>query len=350
MAKKSEDQKPFLVRHWKKVLNVVTILALLALVYFIRHQLVSTFKDLNHLALGALVLLIPLQAWKYDAQARIYRRLFGTTGHKFSYKFMLRSSIELSFVNTVFPSGGISGVSYLSVMMRKYGISAGRSALVQIMKMVLIFVAFEGLLIIGMLFLAAGGKVNGYTILVGTMMTTLIVVTSSAFTFVIGSKSRINALFTMATRVINKIIHAVRRNHPETISIERARYVFDELHDNYLLFRHHYKELRAPLMYAGFFGLSEILSVFVVFIAFGFVVNIGAVILAYAVANLAGVISVLPGGAGIYEILMTGVLAVAGVPPAIGLPVAVAYRVFSAVLQVPPGYYFYQKSLHNPET
>jgi uncharacterized membrane protein YbhN (UPF0104 family) len=67
--------------------------------------------------------------------------------------------------------------------------------------------------------------------------------------------------------------------------------------------------------------------------------------LAYAVANVAGLISVLPGGIGIYEALMTAVLASAGISPAVSLPVTVMYRVLNTALQLPPGYYFYHKSI-----
>ena len=73
--------------------------------------------------------------------------------------------------------------------------------------------------------------------------------------------------------------------------------------------------------------------------------NLGAVILAYAVANFAGLVSVMPGGVGIYEALMTGVLVAAGVPAALSLPVTVMYRVLSTLIQVPPGWYFYHKTL-----
>jgi uncharacterized protein (TIRG00374 family) len=82
-----------------------------------------------------------------------------------------------------------------------------------------------------------------------------------------------------------------------------------------------------------------------VYVAFGHWVNLGAVILAYAVANFAGLISVLPGGVGVYEGLMTLVLAAGGVPPAISLPATVMYRVLNTLLQVPPGYYLYHKHL-----
>ncbi len=88
------------------------------------------------------------------------------------------------------------------------------------------------------------------------------------------------------------------------------------------------------------------MALYIVYVAFGEYVNVGAVILAYAVANFAGLVSVLPGGVGIYEALMTAVLVAGGIPAAVSLPVTVMYRVVNTLIQVPPGYYFYHRAIH----
>jgi uncharacterized protein (TIRG00374 family) len=90
--------------------------------------------------------------------------------------------------------------------------------------------------------------------------------------------------------------------------------------------------------------------VYVVYIAFGSYVNLGAVILAYAVANFAGLVSVLPGGVGVYEALMTAVLVAAGVPARLSLPVTVMYRVLNTLLQLPPGYVLYHRTLRRRDS
>ncbi|HET7630254.1 MAG TPA: lysylphosphatidylglycerol synthase transmembrane domain-containing protein, partial [Candidatus Saccharimonadales bacterium] len=102
---------------------------------------------------------------------------------------------------------------------------------------------------------------------------------------------------------------------------------------------------QAPFWWAFVYNLTEVLVIYVVYIAFGEWVNLGAIILAYAVANFAGLVSVLPGGVGIYEGLMTAVLATAGVRPALSLPVTVMYRVLSTLVQVPPGYLLYHRAI-----
>jgi uncharacterized protein (TIRG00374 family) len=141
----------------------------------------------------------------------------------------------------------------------------------------------------------------------------------------------------------------VRPHHPETIGIDRARGVFDDFHNNYKEIQNSYKQLRAPFWYAFLANATEVAAIYVVYLAFDKIVNIGAVILAYAVANFAGLVSVLPGGVGIYEALMTAVLASTGISPAVSLPVTVMYRVINTLIQIPPGYYFYQQALRRGE-
>ncbi len=243
----------------------------------------------------------------------------------------------------------MSGFSYFSLRLKRLGISTGKATLVQTMKFVMLFVSFEILLVVGLVCLAIGGKANGFVILIGSSIATFLFVGTLGTAFLIGSERRINSFFTYITRFLNRMIHLVRPNHPETISIARVQKTFTELHENYQILKQDYRLLIGPAICAFIANLSEILAVYVVYIAFGHWVNPGAVILAYAVANFAGLISVLPGGVGIYEALMTGTLVAAGVPAAISIPVTVMYRVLNITIQIIPGYFFYHKALTEPE-
>ncbi len=335
----------FLKRRWKLILNIVTMLALIGLAYAIRDQLGETIKNLAKVHIWALLLLIPIQLLNYHSQTKMYQHLFATVGNKLKYKFLFKLSLELNFVNHVFPSGGVTGISYFGVRMRNNDITAARATLIQLMKLVLLFLSFQILVLLGVVFLAAGDKINGLVILLAGSLTTVMVFGTLGFSYIIGSQQRIRSFFTFMTQVINKLIQIVRPHHPETINIARAQDAFEDLHQNYVLFKQKSSQLKAPFFYALMANATEVMSIYVVYIAFGEWVNLGAVILAYAVANFAGLVSVLPGGIGVYEALMTGVLVAAGVPAALSIPVVVMYRVLNTILQLPPGYYFYHKNL-----
>jgi uncharacterized protein (TIRG00374 family) len=335
----------FLKRNWKLLLNIATLVALVLLVFLIRDQIIETFNNLRTVNLWAIAWLLPLLLVNFHSQAKMYQGLFAALGNRLHYGFMLRAAIELNFVNKVFPSGGVSGISYFGMRLRSKDITGGRATMVQLMKLLLQFASFEILLIAGMLFLAMGGHVNNMVILVGSSISTLLVVGTVAFGFVMGSEHRIHATFGALTAALNWVVSRFRRKEKEAISMERAERLVQEMHNNYNLLFKQFRQLKWPFVWGLTLNMAEIASIYAVYVAFGSWVNVGAIILAYAVANFAGLVSVLPGGVGIYEVLMTGVLTAAGVPLALSLPATVMFRVLSTILQVIPGYYFYHKTV-----
>ena len=339
---------PFIRRNWKLIVNIITVVVLLVLVVLIREQIVETFKNLGKIHWQVLLLLLPLLVLGFHAQTKMYQDLFTLIGHKLHYKFMMRVALELNFVNQVFPSGGVSGISYFGVRMRSADITGTQASLVQIMKLLLLFVSFEVLLVVGLLILAIEGQANDLMLLVAGSITTLLAIGTVAFVAIIGSQRRIHSTFTAITKVVNRIFRLFGKH--DTISVERAERIVNDLHSNYKVIESKYKELRWPLMWALVVNISQILAIYAVYVAFGSWVNLGAIILAYSVANFAGLVSVLPGGAGIYEALMTGVLVAGGIPAALSLPVTVMFRVLSTIIQLPPGYYFYHQTVHRTGT
>ncbi len=316
----------------------------------LRRQIFDTVNNLGKVNTWALLLMIPCQLINYHSYTKLYQNIFAILGQKIKYRFMLRTVSELNFVNNVFPSGGISGFSYFGLHMKKQGINTGQATLVQMMRFALIFISFQILLFVGLIMLAIGGRVSNLTILVAGSLATLLGVMTILVGYIVGSKQRINAFFTFLTRILNRIIQTVRPKHPETINVARVRSIFTDLHENYVLLKSKYKEVKRPLMYALLANAAEILTIYVVYGAFGHWVNLGAVIIAYAVANFAGLVSVLPGGVGIYEALMTAVLAASGVPPGVSIPVTVMYRILNMLLQLPVGYYFYHKTVTSADS
>lgn len=342
----SSESPSFWRRNWRTLLTLVTFIALGAFVYALRHQIFNTFRNLENVNFYFLLAMPLLQFGHYHFVALFYRRLFRILDEYVRYRFLLKTALELNFVNLVFPSGGISGFSYFSIRMRTKGVSAGKATLVQTMRFVLLFIAFQILLFAGLVLLALDGKANDFMILIASSLGTLLLVFTVGLTYIIGSERRIDSFFTFVTKALNKLIQLVRPKNAETINVGRARHAFQEYHGNYKTLRKNYLKLKRPLVYALLINLTEVATIYIVFGAFGHWINPGAVIIAYAVANFAGLISVLPGGIGIYEALMTGVLAAGGVPAGVSLPIIVAYRVVNIGIQLPPGAFLYNHAVH----
>lgn len=331
--------------HLRLILTIGTFIALAIAVYALRQQIGSAIKELEKVNTLALLLIIPIEILNYDAYARLYRKLLAILGKKVGYWPMFRATLELNFVNHILPSGGVSGISYFSVRAKAEGVSTAQSTLSQVMKLFLLYLSYQPLLILGVFLLAVRGHVNELILVVTTSLITLLVVGTLAAMYMVESRERISSFLTFFTRILNYLIHLVRPSRPETINIGRAQSAFNELHEGYQHLKRNWRDLKMPFVYTLIANMTEVTALYVVYIAFGHLVNVGAVILAYAVANFAGLLSVLPAGIGVYEALMTAVLVATGIPASLSIPVTILYRVVSMFIQLVPGYILYQRAL-----
>jgi uncharacterized protein (TIRG00374 family) len=321
-------------------LTVFTFVALAALIYGLRHQIGEAISNLSRVNAWALLLIIPIEVINYDAYTRLYRRLFRILGSELPYKVLYRAQLELNFVNHILPSGGVSGVSYFSLRLKSENVSTTKSTFVQVMKFALLYITYLPLLVIGLFLLAIRGHSNNFVIMITSSIITAIIIGTFIVLYIIESRSRISSFLTWITKAINWVVHLVLPNRPEIIGL-----AFIELHENYQMIKKNWKQLQMPMVYTTIANVTEVAAVYVVYVAFGSFVNVGAVILAYAVANFAGLISVLPAGIGIFEGLMTAVLTATGIPASLSIPVTIMYRITSMFVQLVPGYIFYQKAV-----
>ncbi len=338
--------KQYLKRNWKLILNVLTFALLGTAIFLVRKDIGHALDDLGKVNTWALLLMIPLQIENYAAYTHLYQEFFkilGAKKHRFSTLYKI--ALEMNFVNHVFPSGGVAGFSYFTARLKPLGVSTSQATLTQTMRFVLTFASYVILLFIGLFMLALGGSASNMTILITCSLAFLTVFSIIGGVYIVSSKSRIHSFTQTLTKQVNRLIHLVRRSHPETINLKKVEKLFNETHDNYIILKEKLPQLRKPFFYSVLANVTELMTIYVVYIAYGQFVNPGAVIIAYALANFAGLIAVLPGGIGVYEGLMTVVLVSAGVPAGLSISVTVMYRVINMALSLPVGYYFYHQAI-----
>src|SRR5579859_715717 len=178
---------------WRFYLTLATFVALAILVYSLRQQIGGVIKNLGRVNAAALFLMIPLQILNYDAYTRMFRHLFGILGKNIDYWPLFKFNLELNFVNHILPSGGLSGISYFNIRARSLHVSAATSTLAQVTKLLLLYISFQPLLILGIFFLALRGHTNNLIMLVFSSLITLLVVGTFIGVYIIEDRRRINA-------------------------------------------------------------------------------------------------------------------------------------------------------------
>lgn len=329
----------------KLIINIVTIIALAVLLYVSWPQIVNGLKEIGGAKWGVIFMMIPMQLLNYFAVAKLYQSYFKANGQHLSTKLMYKVALELNFVNHVFPSGGVAGFSYLGLRLRKHGIAVSRTTLAQVMRFVLTFISFLLILFYGMFLLSfgSGSSGGGIALFIGLSIAFLTLFFTIIAIFIVSSEKRIKTFTVFLPKILNSVVKTFTKK--ETINIDKVEKLFGEFHKDYVFISKDWRQLKMPFVWAFVINLTEITTVYLAYIALGQLVNPGAVILAYAVASFAGLISVLPGGIGVYEALMTAVLATAGVPKALALSATLVYRIFTMIIFLPVGFVLYQLAL-----
>lgn len=333
-------------KNFKFWLNVFTIAALALLIFISWDQIVEAFHEAAGLSIWALLMMIPLQFASYYAVAKFYKNFFDKQGEVIRLKELFKVSLELNFVNHVFPSGGVSGFSYLSLRLKQMGVSTAKSTLAQLLRFAMTFLSFLVLLVLGLFALSVSSSAGGLVILISSMIIFATIAGAGVGVFIISKPSRIKAFVGWLPKAVNYVAKLFKRDKQSSlININKAENTLEDLHRDYMVLRGDVPLVKNLLAWALLINITEILTIYMVYIAFSEFINPGALIIAYAVANFAGLVAVLPGGVGIYEGLMTATLASAGVPKALALSATVIYRVLSIVFFLPVGYYYYHKAV-----
>lgn len=326
-------------------INIATFAAIILVIIFARHDIALAIAKMETLNLWVLALMVPAQAFAFFAVAKVYDHFFRATGSPLPMKTLMPAAIELNFVNHIFPSGGVSGFSYLTLRLRHDDISTAKSTLAQLVRFILAFVTFIGLLLVALLLLAIENRANRFIILVASALTFTILFATVSVVYIVGSEYRIRDFTRGLGRFLNRAIHIVRRGHPETINLKNVERTFSELHHDYMLIRGDLGKMKGAVLWALIANIAEIGLIYIAFVAHGAWINPGALIIAYAFATVAGLLAILPGGVGVYEPLMATTLLSAGVSGSLALSATLVSRVVVLALALGSGYILYQRTL-----
>ena len=94
-----------------------------------------------------------------------------------------------------------------------------------------------------------------------------------------------------------------------------------------------------------FTAIVELSIVYTAFQAVGGEVSIGVLFIAFISANVAGVVSVIPGDVGVHEGVMIIMLSSLGIEGSIAISATLLYRIFNKMIFMPIGIYFYSRLL-----
>lgn len=330
-------------RRW---LSILSLFAVIFLIIFAWGDIRRAWELLGQVQPWVLLLVVPAQLLSYYASGEVIASFLRAKGElkDVTRLEVARFSMEFNFVNHVLPTAGLSGASYATWRFKHMGVSTARAALANVLRLGVVFIAFLILLILSVIALALDGQVNRLMLLFAGSLSTLIVVATLLFIYVVSSVQRSRIAGRQVARFLNNIAwRFVKRK--SLINGEKLENFLEEMHHDYVLLQQSPGQLKVPLIWSFVFLLLELSLFAIVFAALGEFINPAALLVAYGFAGFVSAFVATPGGVGAYEAIMVSFLASAGVLQGVAIAGVVLARVILLLITVVTGYIFYQLTL-----
>jgi putative heme transporter len=334
------------LRGW---ITTITIILLTIVVIAAWPEIVNAWNLLGQVNLWILALLVPVQLFSYFATGGMIFAYLRSKGNlkEMSQLRMTRTALELNFVNHILPSGGAAGFSYLGWVLTRYGVTPGRSTMAQIIRFVLTFLSFAVLLVVAVIFLIVDHQISRVVTGLSVLLTVLAVGSTIGIVYLIGSKPRLTRFSLWLTNRVNRLVSVFTRGKKKDAIKEGVILTFFiDIHDDFVAIRRDKRILIKPFIWAILANVADVTLLWVAFWSLGYMVNPAVLFVAFGLASIASVLSVAPGGAGIYETIMIAFLATTGVPATIAIAGTLLARVSLILMTIAFGYIFYQLTVN----
>jgi uncharacterized protein (TIRG00374 family) len=187
----------------------------------------------------------------------------------------------------------------------------------QIIRYVMMFVAFMPMLVISVIVLAFDHQINRTVLGLSAALIISTIIFTVAVVYMLSSRKRLVKISKNLCCWINLIVEKLTFGHKKNIlSNQKLQKVFMDLHQDYVEIRYDKKILSRTFWWSVLSNSLDASLLLVTFLALGFWVNPAAMVIAYGLSSIAAILSATPGGVGIYEGIMIAFLVSSGGVPA----------------------------------
>ena len=342
---------------FKKILSLITLALVALVVWGAWDQITAATSCIfgGHCIEGGeftinlfiVFLLIPEQLFMYYCAGKIFFAYMagkqkingkGQETKKISTWELARISFELNFVNHAIPSGGVSGLGYITWRLKNYGATAGQVSFMYILRYLITILANQTQTIFAIIFLLVTSSVpsNAYWMiwLVGAMSVGIIVAIAILIA-IVSSHKMIRWAAKELTAFVNWIVKTITfGKKKQVLNLEKVNKYFMDLHDDFLTAKKDKKLLVKPIIWGFLYNFLEIATYEIVALSLGL-----------ALGSLIGAVLPTPGGVGGYEGSMITVMCILGTNLAVASTVVIVTRVIVLLNTIISGYGFYQNAI-----
>lgn len=336
---------------FKTVLSIVTLVLVAFVVWGARDEIFQAVNYLGQTNIWIILLLIPEQLFMYFCAGQMFFSYMSAkkNAKKVSLWTLMRISFELNFVNHAVPSGGVSGLGYITWRLKDLGATAGQVSFMYLLRYFITICANQTQTIIAIIFLLiAGGLSTGayWMIWITAGVSLAVIILMVSIVIIASSRDRIEWAAKQGTRFINWFVKKVTFGHKANIlNYQTARKYLLDFHEDLLLARKNKKMLIRPVIWGIVYSFLEVATYWIVGASMGHPEILPQVMVAEAIASVIAAVLVTPGGMGGYEGAMIFVMSTLGVDVGLATAVVITTRVVVLVGTITSGYGFYQHAI-----
>jgi len=259
--------------------------------------------------------------------AALYRAIYRVIGIEESLKQMILMAAAANFVNVVTPTAGVGGMAVFISEARRKDYSSGKTTVASAMYVLFDYVAFLGVLALGLLVLFRRDQLQMTEIIAAGILVLIAAAIASLLYLGLYSEEKLGSFLAWGGKMVNNLVRPFRRDKTKDyLSIDRAFTFSHDIADGMRELQGKPRELVFPLLLALGSKLLLIIVMFFVFLAFGVPPSLGTLIAGFSIAFLFMIVSPTPNGVGFVESALTLTLASFYIPLSDAAVIAISYR------------------------
>ncbi len=303
----------------------------------------QNFMDIiKNINVFLLLIVFAIRYLAYFANAKYFQVYLKNFNHPIPFKSIYKDVITMNFANTVFPSGGISGVALLRGQFRKHKVSAHTTTVAQAFWFGFTAVSFIVYLLLALLMLFLSQKIEMVSFRLIMIALVFVLVGSIIVVGLLLNRKIAEKITYMLTRPTNWILKKFKKHSLER---EQLHELNSKFYETLYEFKNNWRMLIKPFLWCFTSMGFDLLSLYMVFIAFGVYPNPGVIIAAYLIALGLSVLSVFTSGIGVFEISMVSILVGLGLSFDLSFSASIVFRIIALWLFLPVGLYFYKRTM-----
>jgi phosphatidylglycerol lysyltransferase len=265
-----------------------------------------------------------LQVLYYLVFAAVYQSAFSAVQVSSRIRDLVYLVLASVFVNTAAPTGGASGAALFVDDATRRGQSAARATAGTLLVTVADLGTFVLVMIAGLAHLLVVHDLQTYEVVAAVALLALVGGLGSVLSLGLWAPHRLQDVLGWIQQTVNRLATRLRRPAllPEKWAEANAR----EFAEAAAAIAKHPGRLARILAIALAAHLVDLVSLYVLFLAFHEPVSLGVLVTGYAVGVLFWIVSITPQGIGVVEGVMALVYASLGVPAAQSTVIVLAYR------------------------